>query len=101
MTTSKLSLSVSLVASTFLLQGCLETMVAAPPVYRYVKAFETDIPLERAKAQCEYELQLQKAADRRMDASYVSIAVIRGLPHPVEAACMKRLGYAYERTDGK
>lgn len=65
--------------------------------YQYARIFESDISLEQAKAQCEYELQLQKAADRRAGNSYISISQLRGLPHPIEAACMKRFGFGYEK----
>ncbi len=78
-----------------IISGC--AAVGGPPSYQYVRIFDSQTSLEQAKAQCEYELQLQKAADKRMDASYISIDQLRGLPHPIEAACMKRFGFGYEK----
>lgn len=64
--------------------------------YSFKKKFDVGIEFEQARAQCEYDLQLQNNADIRAGRGGSRYYSMFGMQDPTYISCMNRFGYALE-----
>lgn len=93
---------VLLIGLVALLSGC-----ATNTGIYWEKQFETNVNARQAEAQCDYEYQLQRNAEKRAGYQRGAIQIFQELSsdtNPTIKACMNRYGYKARKTtivDGK